>query len=148
MAEGANWSATVSIPRFTETQLTYFVSFVDWSGNWNVTIEREVAFLNPPPIIAPIPDWHVVEGVEATLDIRDYVSDGNDPVSSLAAFCDHRDVSIDGMVLTATFDVFSAHDDDDANYGVIEMSIDVNAVELMIAEGDLPTVVVNGTLSA
>ena len=107
LEETENWSATISIPRFPDTHLTYFVSFADWSGNWNITIEREVALLNPPPTIDPILDWHVVEGVEVELDVTGYVSDQNDPHSFLALFCENRDVEVDGMVLIGSFDIWT-----------------------------------------
>ncbi len=100
------WSASISIPRGPESPLIYFAWFTDWQGNWNITTERTVALLNPPPIISPIPDWEVVEGVEARLDISAYVSDENDPDDLLTLFCDQDDVEVDGLVLGVRYDMW------------------------------------------
>jgi len=95
----------IDIPRNPPGDLHLFFSATDGEGNWNATDTISVSPRNAPPIATDIPDWDLTEGVLGHFDLSEFVHDGNDDLSDLAISCDNDDVQIDGMTLSARYDM-------------------------------------------
>ncbi len=89
---------------YAKGYINYRFTAYDAGGNENSTLLVKVPVINPPPIVLAIPPWTVTEGVQAELDLSDYIGDPNDDQNTLQLTCDDPSVTTMGFVLRACFD--------------------------------------------
>jgi hypothetical protein len=94
----------IKIPRHPSGELCYYFLAYDNEGNWRRTAPESRGPTNRPPLISTIPLWSVTEEKESVLDLKEYLSDGNDPYKDLEISCDSPYVTIDGTLLHALFE--------------------------------------------
>jgi hypothetical protein len=105
---GEDLVVTITVPREIDGTLHFTVEVTDGAGNVATSEEMLVTPVNLPPEVDPVPAWQVVEGTESLLDLGPYVRDSNDDPSSLSVVLDDPNVSVEGLVLRGTFDVWVA----------------------------------------
>jgi hypothetical protein len=140
MAKATLHKAILPVPRDAAGPLTYHLEAVDTAGNWNRTEDREVPLVNAPPVIAPLPKWTVVEEDNGTYDLTSYLSDPNDPLASLEVTCGDPNVDVDGFVLTAFFDAWTAQQVVAITVSDGEASVEVNISLEVVNVNDPPVI--------
>jgi hypothetical protein len=97
----------------------------DLSGNNASTEKLTIEIYNPPPEMEGLGSIRVTEGEDLVLDLRDHLSDANDPLTDLTVRCDNENFMVDGLVLTIHYDIW----------------VPSHGVQLLISDGEDVTVV-------
>ena len=103
---GTHYELMMSLPRWIEGDLSYYFSFSDTSGNWNVS---DILTRTPINLIPDVPQpiiWNVTEEEDSSLDLGLFIKDGNDDPSMLSLTLINGTVSIDGLVLSVRYDAW------------------------------------------
>lgn len=95
----------VPIPRDAEGDMHLVFIVQDAAGNEAASEEVLVPLLNALPEVKAVPVWEVTEEEESTLDLGPFVSDANDDSTVLTLACSDANVTVEGLVLRARFDV-------------------------------------------
>lgn len=106
---GSTYNYTIHIPRYPVGNLTYFFNASDVKGNWNVTQVFEVEPVNLAPEVGTVPVWEITEAENDMFDLQGYLSDGNDQVTELVLSTEAANITVNGLRLTAYYDVWEAN---------------------------------------
>lgn len=137
--EGDRWNYTIHIPRAAVGDLTYSFHAVDMKGNWNFTSNRTLTPYNLPPEVGDMSPWQITEGENDVLDLQAFLSDGNDPVTSLVITTEAPDITVSNLRLNAFYDAWlsdhtievTVSDGEDITAFTIDITV-VNANDLPI----------------
>lgn len=113
------WKGSCTAPRDAE-EMTYVLYAVDASGNEASKTGRRISLVNIAPEISPVPKWVVTEGLQSEMDLADYITDGNDPLSALTVSVNLDEVEVEGTVLRL----------------LCEYCIAIGALEVTVSDGE------------
>jgi hypothetical protein len=148
--DGSTFTASIDLPRWPEGDLNYLFRAEDIAGNLNVTQSQTVTLINLLPVIETGISWDVTEGEAEVMDLEPFLSDGNDALTDLVLETTAPGVTIEGLVLSVTYEAWmedhvidvNVSDGEDTVVGHIDVTVaNVNDLPIITSEPEQTTAV-------